>query len=154
MTCPAHGPRDAVRLTRVGNAEVVRRSHELFDANRVDDWAELFTEDVEVPALALIGRESVYRGREALRRWHAEVAASGTQIRAFADELVEVDDTRVVVAGRVVIDEGDGRSYGSVAGWVYTLRDGRVCRVEIHSHPGAAFRTAGVEPEAAGEPAT
>jgi hypothetical protein len=82
-----------------------------------------------------------------MRRWYDELIASGTTIRTFADEFVEADERRVVVVGRVVVDEGGGRQYGSVAGWVYTVVDGCISRVEIHSDPSAALRVAGLAPD-------
>ena len=127
---------------------IVRRSHELFDEGRVDEWLELFTEDVEVPALALFGTESLYRGREGLRRWFHELNRSRTRVRSIPDRVLGADERRVVVTGRIVVDEAGG-GYGSVAGWVYTFDDeGCIQRIEVHPHPDGALRAAGLDAEA------
>jgi ketosteroid isomerase-like protein len=128
------------------NVELVRRGFRLFDDARFDDWVAMFTDDAEIPALALVGSEQVYRGTEGLRRWLAELRATGTHVRSFDDEYHEVGDGRVVVLGRVVVESAAERGFGSVAGWVYALRGDKVARVDVYPHPNLALEAVGLEP--------
>jgi|GraSoiStandDraft_5_1057265.scaffolds.fasta_scaffold182074_2 ketosteroid isomerase-like protein len=129
-----------------GNADRVRRSYRLFDEGRFDDWIECFSDEAEIPALALVGRESVYRGRGGLRKWLDELGESDTRVRSFDDEYVEVEDGRVVVLGRVVVEHPGQRGFGSVAGWVYAFSGGLIARVEVYPHPGLALEAVGLAP--------
>lgn len=128
------------------NADLVRQGFRLYEQGRFEEWIETFTDDVEIPALALVGSEQVYRGGEGLRRWLEELRASATTVHSYDDEYREADDGRVVVSGRLVVESGEGRGFGSVTGWVYTLRDGRVCRVDIYPHPNLALEAVGLGP--------
>jgi ketosteroid isomerase-like protein len=123
---------------------LVRRFYRLYAEGRFDEWLALFTDDAEAPALALSGSELTYRGSDGVRRWLDELSRSGTVIRAYADEFVEVDERRVVVAGRLAFDQGDGRGYGSVAGWIYTIEGDRIARIETFPHPSQAYEAAGL----------
>src|SRR5207237_5971515 len=94
------------------------------------------------PALALSGSEPAYRGGEGVRRWLDELRATSTTIRAYPDELVDADDRRVVVSGRIAVEDGDGRGYGSLAGWIYTIEGERIARIETFPHPPLALQAA------------
>ena len=126
------------------NREVVCRALELYEQGLIDEWVQAFAPDAEVPTLTLLGTESVYRGRDGIRRWATELRSAGTVVRSYADEFIDDDDTHLVVAGRVVVDEGDGRGFGSVAGWIYMIEDGLITRVEVYPHPTLAMQAAGL----------
>lgn len=127
------------------NTDRVRLSYRLFEQGRFDEWIDCFSDEAEIPALALVGRESVYRGREGLRKWLDELGQSDTRVRSFDDEYLEVDDGRVVVLGRVVVEHPGQRGFGSVAGWVYEFNGGLIARVEVYPHPGLALEAAGIQ---------
>jgi ketosteroid isomerase-like protein len=128
------------------NADRVRRTYRLFDEGRFDEWIACFADDAEIPALALVGSQSVYRGGEGLRQWLSELRDSGTNVRSYDDEYVEADDGRVVVLGRVVVEHVPQRGFGSVAGWVYAFSGERIARVDVYPHPGLALEAVGIEP--------
>ena len=126
------------------NVELVRRQFRLFEEERFDDWIDSFTDDAEIPSLALVGSEQVYRGGEGLRRWLSELEATGTRVRSYDDEYLESDDGRVVVKGRVVVESPAQRGFGSLAGWVYVLRGEKVARVDVYPHPNLALEAVGL----------
>jgi ketosteroid isomerase-like protein len=128
------------------NVELVRSSYRLYEEGRFEEWIDCFTGDAEIPALALVGSESVYRGADGLRRWLEELRTSGTRVRSYDDEYVEVDERRVVVLGRVVVEHVAERGFGSVAGWVYVVEDGRIAHVDVYPHPGLALQAVGMAP--------
>jgi ketosteroid isomerase-like protein len=130
----------------MSNADLVRRTYRLFDEGRFDDWVDCFSDEAEIPALALVGSESVYRGRDGLRQWLAEIRQSGTRVRSYDDEYVDVEDGRVVVLGRVVVEHVGQRGFGTVAGWVYALDGEKIARVDVYPHPGLALEAVGIEP--------
>jgi len=123
----------------------VRRAFRLFDDGRYAEWIDCFSDEAEIPALALVGTESVYRGREGLRQWLDELRRSATSVQSFDDEYVEVEDGRVVVLGRVVVEDVGRRGFGSVAGWVYAFDGDLIARVDVYPHPGLALEAVGVE---------
>ena len=61
-----------------------------------------------------------------------------------------MDDRRVVVSGRIAVEEGDGRGYGSLAGWIYTIDGERIARIETFPHPWLAREAAGLSRNGAG----
>ena len=126
------------------NVRLVRRFYRLFEEGRLDEWVTMFTDDAAAPALALSGSEPAYRGGEGVRRWLDELRATSTTIRAYPDELVDADDRRVVVSGRIAVEDGDGRGYGSLAGWIYTIEGERIARIETFPHPALALEAAGL----------
>jgi ketosteroid isomerase-like protein len=126
------------------NVQLVRRFYRLFEEDRLEEWVTMFTDDADAPALALSGSEPAYRGGEGVRRWLDELRETSTTIRAYPDELVEADDRRVVVSGRIAVEDGDGRGYGSLAGWIYTIEGERIARIETFPHPALALEAAGL----------
>ena len=134
------------------HVQLVRRFYRLFEEGRLDEWVTMFTDDAEAPALALSGREPAYRGGDGVRRWLEELRGTGTTIRAYPDELIEADERRVVVSGRVAVADGDGRGYGSLAGWIYTIEDERIARIETFPHPSLALAAAGLSRDGDADP--
>lgn len=128
------------------DVELVRHAFSLFREGRYDAWIDTFTEDAEIPALALVGSEPVYRGGDGLRRWLAELEAGGTLVRPFDDAYVDVGDGRVAVRGRMVVEQAGQRGFGSVVGWVYALRGEKVCRIDLYAHPNLALEAVGLPP--------
>jgi ketosteroid isomerase-like protein len=121
------------------NVEIVRRSFEAFNARAVDDLVSLSDPDCEwLPFRAQL-EGVVYRGHEGVRRF---VRDMDEDWEAFRIDPLEFHDRgkRVAVIGRVgALGRGSQVDIGSVAGFIFELRRGRIARVTSHSDPEVAL---------------
>jgi ketosteroid isomerase-like protein len=126
------------------NVEIVRRMFELYAQGGFAAAASVNHSDFEMsfmPHHPLGGR--TYRAGEAGEAM-LEFVESFEDFRAEAEEFIDAGD-RVVVAIRE-----HGRARGNVAleqvfGILFTLRDGKVARMEWFDSPGDALKAAGLE---------
>jgi ketosteroid isomerase-like protein len=129
-----------VEGVRKGNVEVVRGMLE--DYVRGDYAAALpaFARDVEV-VTSLERFHGPAGVAEEANRWEE----MWSDYRFEVQDLVEAGDNRVVLLYRQV---GKAKESGveveERAGWVYTLRDGKIARVEMFQDRKTALRAAGV----------
>jgi ketosteroid isomerase-like protein len=131
------------------NVEVVRR---LYDAVARRDAAtvlSLYDPDVELDNSRFhavgFGGPGVYRGHEGLRRFFREWHDAWEEVEYDYDELIDAGD-RVI---SVDIGRGRGRASGieveaSQCG-VWTIREGKVVRVEWFPSRAEALKAAGIE---------
>ncbi len=86
----------------------------------------------------------VYRGRDAVVRQAREFYSSFSEYRIEIEELFGVDDKVV----SVVHEKGRGRASGAPAdrrvAWIFTLRRGKLLRMEIYLDPADALEAVGV----------
>lgn len=118
------------------NVEIVRRVY----AARGDPEAVLayYDPDVEFDASRfafgrLVGGAGVYRGHEGLRQFFREYYSAWSQIEDAYEELIDAGESVVTV----VRARGRGRRSGveveTSSAAVWTIRDGKVVRVEWFS---------------------
>jgi ketosteroid isomerase-like protein len=129
-----------VAAGRKGNVEVVREM--LADYLRGDYEAALpaFAHDVEVVT--------------ALERFHgpAGVVTEAerweeiwSDYRFEAEDLIEAGDKIVLLYRQVGRAKGSGIEVEERAAWIYTLREGKIARVEMFQDRETALRAAGLE---------
>ena len=131
-TCAGHEPR--------ANVELVRAIYERFRGGDPDGALALYDPEVEVHDRPEIPDPRVYRGHEGVL---AALDASRSEFSGFdvvPEEFVDAGD-RVVVVFRFI---GTGRESGVPIEQrlchAWTIRDGRVIRMEVHSDRGEALR--------------
>lgn len=123
--------------------EKVRRGYEAFnrrdwdgalaDVDESVTWRPIFS--VETPEL---------RGREAVRKAWID-AVDWLDIRVSVQELIPVDSERVVaVATWTGRGSASETPVGSTAAQVFTMKDGRLIKVESYSDRGEALEAAGL----------
>ena len=84
----------------------------------------------------LAGREEPYRGREALADYLRDVAEVWDEIELLPQELVELDEERVLVFGRVRARRRNSR-IDTPNAWMWELRGGKVVLVRVYAEPTA-----------------
>ena len=125
---------------RKGNVEVV---HEMLaDYLRGDYDAALpaFAEDVEV----VTALEHFYGPAGVVseaKRWE-EIWSN---YRFDVEDLIGAGDKVVLLYHQLGRAKGSGIDVEERAGWVYTLREGKITRVEMFQDRGTALRAAGLE---------
>jgi ketosteroid isomerase-like protein len=128
-----------VAAGRKGNVEVVREM--LADYLRGDYDAALpaFAEGVEVVTALEHFHGPAGVVREA-RRWE-EV---WSDYRFDVEDLIGAGDKVVLLYHQVGRAKGSGIDVEERAGWVYTLREGKITRVEMFQDRETALRAAGL----------
>jgi ketosteroid isomerase-like protein len=126
-----------------GNVEIVRRTVEAFDRGKLD-VLPLLADDVELVEWPEGPDQRTYRGHsgaiKAFESWF-EVWAS---VRVEVEEIVEAGD-QVLLCGKT-----HGKGKGSAvevstdAFNVYTIRDGKVARIEFFTRKEPALEAAGL----------
>ncbi len=126
---------EPVPLVRVACAAFARRDG--------DALIELTDPAVEfhAPTAAVTQGGEPYRGHAGLRRYLADVGALYDRLDLELDDVRAVDAERVLALGRVRV-HGAGRAIDAPAGWLWTVRAGRVVRVEVFETRQAALDAA------------
>jgi ketosteroid isomerase-like protein len=112
---------------------LVRRAFERFNARDADGLAALMDPAGELFPYAIDERRhDGYRGHDGLREYIADVD------RLFEEFRVEIADYRdagegvVLAEGRIIGVTRDRINIDMAASWLWTLRDGRVVRMQAH----------------------
>jgi ketosteroid isomerase-like protein len=129
-----------VAARREDNVKVVREMLEDYLRGDYEAALPAFAQDVEVvtslerfhgPAGVV---EEAKRWEEMWSDWRFEV-----------DDLVDAGGQVVLLYYQVGTAKGSGVEVEERAGWVYTLREGKIARVEMFQDRETALRAAGVE---------
>ena len=125
------------------NVEVVRRLFDAIDRRDYESASGLLAEEVTwqpfftVESFLQVGNEAV---REA---WERNVEAMGA--RPEADEYIAVGDDRVVVRLRfVALGTTSGLALEAPAGQIYTVKQGKITRLETFRSHAEALEAAGL----------
>jgi ketosteroid isomerase-like protein len=132
------------------NVEVVRRLLPAFQSvdvgnfeRRFDEVREIFDPEVEWVAAphSLLSSEE-YRGHEGVRRFWTEFLSAWDEYGVEVEELIDAGDRVVAVlrlSGRTdELEVGEARSS------LFTLRDGRIVRIEPFASKDDALAAAGL----------
>jgi ketosteroid isomerase-like protein len=131
--------------SREHNVEVVRRSFEFFETADMDAWTADWAEDI---VFDVSGYEpwtdplKRYRGHVEILEFFGRMMAGVRVLTVDLHEISAVDDDRVIALYTERRQEAGGEPYPLEVGIVYTLRDGRFAKVQVHSDFAAARRTA------------
>jgi ketosteroid isomerase-like protein len=86
-----------------------------------------------------------YVGHDGLVRWVRDVQEGLRDLRVEADETIDLDDTRVLVVGRVCGEcPASGLPVEIALTTVYTLRDGKIVRAEAYDTKPQALEAVGL----------
>jgi ketosteroid isomerase-like protein len=111
----------------------------------LDDFAGLFTDDVEVIPYRAAVQGTVYRGAAGLRAFLADNEASFQAYEISFDDVREVGDHRVLGIGRFrIVGRASGAEATQVTAGVAEFRDGRICRWEDFGDAERARAAAGL----------
>ena len=111
------------------NVEVVRGLFDAYRRQAIDAVVELAHPDIEVRPSIVGGPESnVYRGRDGVRKFFADVEAAWADFRIEVDEFCDLGATVLVLGRSFARGEGSGIPVEAATGWVASVRDGKVHR--------------------------
>jgi ketosteroid isomerase-like protein len=129
-----------VKEGRKDNLEVVRDMLEDYLRGDYESALPAFSHDVEVITSLerFHGRSGVV---EEARRWED----MWIDYRFEVDDLVGAGEKVVLLYHQVGRAKGSGVEVEERAGWVYTLEEGKITRVEMFQDGDAALRAAGME---------
>ncbi len=131
------------------NVEIVRALVAFRERGRAGDSrltpADLLAPDFEIDMSRRVFNPAVYRGLEGLARLNNEIRDVWEEFRVVPEQFIDAGDRVVVLEtsharGRGSGVELDTRTYATI----WTLRDGRVTRVEVGLDPGEALKAVGL----------
>jgi ketosteroid isomerase-like protein len=127
------------------NVEIVRRIMAAFERGDIDAQLDLLDPDVELREWPEGPDPGTYRGHAGALRAAASWSEAWEWLENDVDEIVEAGD-RVLVCGRTrAKGKGSAVEVTIDAYNVYTLREGKVTKLEFFTTREPAFRAAGLE---------
>jgi ketosteroid isomerase-like protein len=135
-----HVSRENVEAVRKENVDVVREMLEDYLRGDYEAALPAFAHDVEV-VTALERFHGPAGVVEEAKRWEE----MWSDYRFEVENLVDSGDKVVLLYHQVGKGKGSGVEVKERAGWVYTLREGKIARVEMFQDRASALRAAGVE---------
>jgi ketosteroid isomerase-like protein len=125
--------------------EIVERAMAAYEADDLDAQLEILDPDVELVEWPESPDQRSYRGHEGALRAAESWGEAWEWIRVDVDEVMEAGD-KVLVCGRT-FGKGKGSSVEVAIDTfnVYTVRDGRVTRIEFFTTEEPALRAAGLD---------
>jgi ketosteroid isomerase-like protein len=133
-------------VTREANVEVIRRSFDAFESKDVEAWVADWADDIVFEVSQYepwTGEQKVYRGPTEILAFFGEMMAGVKVLKVDPARIEAVDDDRVIAVYTETRQEpGADAPHDLAVGIVYTLRDAKLIRVQVHSDHAAARRTA------------
>ena len=115
-----------------GDVDTVRAAFDAFARRDAEALAHLFHADAELVTAVpprRVARDRRYEGHGGLRRFLAEIEDDWAFYRVTLLEARRLGPGMVVAEGTVVVSRPGG-GFGTFAGWVFALVEGRIARVE------------------------
>jgi ketosteroid isomerase-like protein len=131
------------------NEEAVRGFADAINRGDVD--AALAVCDPEIEFLSVLGISGhAYIGHEGIRQYFEDVSSAWEEWRVEVHGVTAAPDGRVAIEMNMhVRGLGSGAALSEYAGHVWTVRNGRLLRNELHRHPGQALAAVGGPSEGA-----
>jgi ketosteroid isomerase-like protein len=125
------------------NIQIVRQAFHAFVLRDVKSALRVMDADVDFSAPGtqrLAGREPSYHGHDGVQTYFEDVANVWEELEVFLHEYHEVDDERVLVAGRVRAQAKDGRIVDQPAQWAWAIKDGKIVWGRVFTDRKQALR--------------
>ncbi len=131
-------------MGRDDDLELVRTSIEALNARDFERVLETLDPDVElVTAKGVFEGAEPYRGHEGFRRYHADMSEDWEYFDYDLEQLKNVGDGLVLVAGRFRARGRDtGNEVTSPGAWLCKVRDGSIRSVHFYANAEAALAAA------------
>jgi ketosteroid isomerase-like protein len=118
------------------NVALVRRTYELFNARDAEGIVALMDPEGELYPYAIDDhRAEGYRGHDGLRRYVADVVRLFDTFEVQIDDVRDAGDDVVLADGRLKGRTHTGVEIDMAAAWLWTVRDGRLTRMQAHPTP-------------------
>ena len=134
--------RDTDRAVSEENVEIVRRGLEHFLATGEPDW-DTTDEQVEIHDHDIPDRGE-YLGAAGVRRWLEDWGAAWAEWSLEPEEFIDAGDRVVVVAHLRARGRDSGVEVDRQDGLVYTMRDGKLVRLDYYGSRGQALDAVGL----------
>jgi ketosteroid isomerase-like protein len=125
------------------NVEIVRGMHEVVGTEAALDCFD--PEVVMFPTPSGPDAAAPYVGYDGLNAWVRDFREALGDFQTYAQEIIDVGDSRVLA---ITVVHGEGRASGIPfdfrSATVYTLRDGRIVRVEAYDTKVEALEAVGL----------
>ncbi len=122
----------------MGKAEValIRRAYRAFTRRDLDALTKLSHPEIELHTVTAVvaGAALPYTGHAGLAAYIRDVEATWDELELTPQEFNELEDGRVLVAGRVLVQRGAAR-LDSPNTWLWEIDDGLVRSVRILADP-------------------
>lgn len=113
------------------NVAQIRRAFGAFNARDVDELAAVLHPDGELYPYAIeAARASGYKGHDGLTRYIDDVASHFEEFHVEIEDFSEPAEHVVYARGRMVGRTHDGTDVNMPTGWLWSLEDGRVLRMQ------------------------
>lgn len=121
------------------NVEIVRDWFERWNRGERDVFGEEVDPDVEIASRL---QSEPFRGPEGLQAWFAEIDEHFGEWQLVADEWHEVGNAVAAIGHVRMRGQKSGVGLEQPIGWLFTLRDGKLLRIETFTEPGQALEAA------------
>ena len=113
-------------------SEITREAYDAFANRELERLLQYASEDIEVRTVtgAVAGHEEPYRGHEGLAEYIRDAERIWDEIDLQAHEFIDLDDSRVLVLGRVRTRRGKART-DLPSAWLWEFDNDRVRRMSI-----------------------
>ncbi len=122
----------------MGDAEVslIRRAYRAFNRRDLDVLIKLSHPEIEIHTITAVvaGTALPYTGHDGLAAYIRDVEATWDELELTPQEFTELEDGRVVVAGRVRVKR-DAARIDSPSTWLWEFEGSLVRRVRILADP-------------------
>jgi len=120
-------------MSATDDAELVRIAFERFNARDADGLAELMDPAGHIYPYAIDERRHEgYEGHDGLRAYLGDVDKLFEEFHVEISEYKDVGDGVVLAEGRIIGRTRDGIDMNMAASWLWTVRDGRITRMQAH----------------------
>ena len=129
------------------SVELTLASYDAFLSGDLDRFVSLYHRDCEwdVSRYENWDGDTTYRGRDGLRRFHADWTSTFEDLEAEPERLAELDDGRIlVIARRRTRRLADGEELEECFAQIGRLEGSLIREVRVYSDPDEALRDAGL----------
>jgi ketosteroid isomerase-like protein len=128
------------------NVELVRRCYEAWDRRDFEALPELLQSDFELDLTARVLNPDRYVGVEGLRRFVDELGETWEDMGLEPEEFIDAGDQVVVPILARLRGRGSGLPLQDRIVQVWSVREGRVERMQVFTDRDEALRAAGLAP--------
>ena len=130
------------------NVEIVQEVMRLFslaaEGRPTPELLELIAPDVVIDMTRRVFNPDTYEGHAGLRRLGKEVSEVWAQFKVEPERFIDVGERVVVIETRSARGRESNVEVGMRSGVIWTLRDGKVVRMETDLDPAEALQVAGL----------
>jgi ketosteroid isomerase-like protein len=127
------------------NLEIAKQMFVWWNVGDREPVAETLDPEVEIHGPLSSTKGTPYRGPEGLEQWIADVDEQFEEWYSRPGEWLELNDSRVLILGELHMrGRGSGVELDQPMGWLITVRDGRLLRMDVYTDHDEARRAAGL----------